>query len=298
MFKNFDPRALGVAGRQSEIIELAMTFGFRGLEIDAGEFARRVEVRGLDYTRRFLDSARGQDPDHVKLQVGCFKLPLRWQGDEAAFQEDIAKLPQIAEWVATTGATNCTTEVPPANDSLPYHEYFEQSTKRLNQAAAILAEHNMRLGLLFNATAAARADAKFEFIYDAEKLLVMVQTIGAENIGLALDTWQWHVGGGTVDMIRNLPASKIVAVRVAEVTPDTAKEDLTNADHVLPCVGGPCQIETYISALAALGYQGPVTPYKSPKHMFGETREKIVLAATKALDELWAAAGLARLPCR
>jgi sugar phosphate isomerase/epimerase len=294
MYKNFDPRALGVAGRQSEIIELALTLGFRGLEIDAADFSKRVEMRGLEYSRRFLDSARTRE--HAKLEVGCFKLPLRWQGEEAAFLEDLAKLPQIIEHAATTGVTKCTTLVPPANDILPYHEYFEQSSKRLQQAAAILNQYDMRLGLTFTALKEDRADAQFEFIFEAEKLLVLVQTIGVENIGLTLDVWQWHLGGGTVDMIRNLPAEKIVTVRVAEVPEDQGSEELTEADHTLPRVGGPCNIEAYISALAAMGYQGPVTPYKSPKHMFGETREKIVLAATQALDALWEAAGLTKPP--
>jgi sugar phosphate isomerase/epimerase len=294
MYKNFDPRALGVAGRQSEIIELALTLGFRGLEIDAADFSKRVEMRGLDYSRRFLDSACSRE--HSKLQVGCFKLPLRWHGEEAVFQEDLAKLPQIIEHVATTGVKNCTTVVPAANDALPYHEYFEQSTKRLNQAAEILQGHNIRLGLSFSALKEARAEAQFEFIFEAEKLLVLVQTVGAENIGLTLDTWQWHLGGGTVDMIRSLPANKVVEIRVAEVPEGKTQADLTAADFTLPRVGGPTKIEAYLSALAALGYQGPITPYKSPKHMFGETREKIVLAATQALDELWVAAGLAKPP--
>ena len=46
MFKNLDPSALGVAGHQSEIIELALTFGFRGIDLDIVEFAGRMKVHG------------------------------------------------------------------------------------------------------------------------------------------------------------------------------------------------------------------------------------------------------------
>ena len=294
MYKNFDPRALGVAGRQSEIIELALTLGFRGLEVDAADFGKRVEMRGLEYSRRFLDSACARE--HSKLQIGCFKLPLRWQGDEAAFQEDLAKLPQIVEWIATTGVTNCTTVVPATIEAMPYHEYFEQSAKRLNQAAEILKPHGIRLGLSFNATKEARIEGQNDFIFEAEKLLVLIKTIGAENIGLTLDTWQWHLGGGTVEMLNGLTGDKVVEVRAAEVPEGKTDGDLTSADHTLPRVGGPCKIEDYLKALAKMGFQGPVTPYKSPKHMFGETRERIVLAATQALDALWVAAGLEKPP--
>ena len=39
MFKNLNPTLLGVAGHQSEIIELALTFGFAGLDLNMAEFA-------------------------------------------------------------------------------------------------------------------------------------------------------------------------------------------------------------------------------------------------------------------
>ena len=34
MFKNFCPSALGINGRQSELIELALTYAFRGMDVD------------------------------------------------------------------------------------------------------------------------------------------------------------------------------------------------------------------------------------------------------------------------
>jgi hypothetical protein len=39
MFKNLSPEALGVSGRQSEMIELALSFGFKGLDLDIIELA-------------------------------------------------------------------------------------------------------------------------------------------------------------------------------------------------------------------------------------------------------------------
>jgi hypothetical protein len=34
MYKNLNTAALGITGRQSELIELALTYGFRGLDLD------------------------------------------------------------------------------------------------------------------------------------------------------------------------------------------------------------------------------------------------------------------------
>ena len=36
MFKNLSPSALGISGHQSEIIELALTYGFAGMDLPRG----------------------------------------------------------------------------------------------------------------------------------------------------------------------------------------------------------------------------------------------------------------------
>ena len=67
MFKNLNTEALGVSGTQNEVIELALSHGFKGLELDLPAFAEQVEARGLAHSRRLLDSAR--------LRLGSFRLP-------------------------------------------------------------------------------------------------------------------------------------------------------------------------------------------------------------------------------
>jgi chitinase len=42
MYKNLNATVLGVSGRQSELIELAMTYGFRGLDIDIVDLVKRT----------------------------------------------------------------------------------------------------------------------------------------------------------------------------------------------------------------------------------------------------------------
>ena len=57
MYKNLCSEALGVSGRQSELIELALTYGFKGIDLDLVSFAKQVELRGLEHAGRFLESA-------------------------------------------------------------------------------------------------------------------------------------------------------------------------------------------------------------------------------------------------
>ena len=65
MFKNLSPTALGVSGHQSEIIELALTYGFAGMDLDVADFATRAKLRGMPYARRLIDSAN--------IRLGTFR---------------------------------------------------------------------------------------------------------------------------------------------------------------------------------------------------------------------------------
>ncbi len=66
MYKNLNSDALGISGRQSELIELALTHKFSGLDLDLAPLCRQVQSRGLEHARRFLDSA--------KLKIGGFEF--------------------------------------------------------------------------------------------------------------------------------------------------------------------------------------------------------------------------------
>ena len=69
MFKNLNPSALGISGHQSEIIELALTYGFTGLDVNMAEFAVRVRLKGMAYARRLIDSAQ-DSRRHVRPAAG------------------------------------------------------------------------------------------------------------------------------------------------------------------------------------------------------------------------------------
>ena len=48
MYRNLNPAALGVTGRQSELIELALTYGFKGLDLDIRSVVKRARTSGAD----------------------------------------------------------------------------------------------------------------------------------------------------------------------------------------------------------------------------------------------------------
>ena len=56
MYRNLNLEVLGISGRQSELIELTLTYGFKGLDLDIGAIVKRVRTKGLDTAQRFLAS--------------------------------------------------------------------------------------------------------------------------------------------------------------------------------------------------------------------------------------------------
>ena len=285
MFKNLSPWMLGVSGRQSELLELALTHGFRGLDVEISDLQKRAETQGVQQAKRFLESA--------KLQIGGFELPVCWTGDEAAFAADLKQLEKTAEFAQAIGARDCFTNIFPASDQLPYHENFELHRRRLQAIAAMLERHQMRLGLGILAAGSHRVGRDFQFIYQPDQLLLLIKTCGAANLGVALDTWDWFVGEGTLDQIRALKAEQIVTVRLADLPADADIATLTDDQRLLPTEAS-VDITAVITHLAEINYEGPVTAYAHPSQNKGMKREAIVQKVSAVLDEQWKLAGLSK----
>lgn len=278
MYKNLSADGLGISGRQSELIELSLTYGFKGLDLDIQDLVKRAQSTSVEQACRFLESA--------KIEVGGFELPVRWLADDATYKSDLEQLNVALDVAAFLGGKVCYTLIQPGSDDLPYHENFELHRKRLAELAAILAKRDMRLGLGLLAAPAHRVEKRFEFICQADALLTLLKTVGASNIGLLYDTWNWHVGGGTIEQIRDLGADGVVAVRIADAPADMDLATAAETDRIPPCEEGAIDIAAIMAMLNEIGYEGPVSMYADSTRYAGRTREAIVQEAKAALEEL------------
>jgi sugar phosphate isomerase/epimerase len=282
MFRNMSPKALGVSGRSSELIELALTYGFKGIDIDMRDFNKRCEKRGEEHARRFIDSS--------KIRIGGWDLPVRWEGDVALYKADLVDLETIARRAVNINSKRCFTHVPAASDSLPYHELFEQSRTRLREIADLLAPHDIQLGVGFHAAPAHREGKQFQFIHKSEELLSLVKAIGTPNVGLALDTWNWQLGDGGMDQLEELPVESFVLIRLADLPEDADPHKITDQQRLLPGERG--MAPRLMKLLVQLEYAGPVTAFPHSKQFTGMTREAIVQRAAAALEDQWRGVGL------
>ena len=280
MFKNLCPSSLGITGHQSEIIELALTYGFEGMNLDVAEFASRAKLHGMPYARRLIDSA--------KIRIGAFVLPIDWDTDDDLFAKDVKTLPQLAEAAVEVGCTRCLATLSPAGDKRPYHENFEFHRRRFADICKALEPSGVRFGVGFQAAEYLRKNQAFQFVHDFDALTLLITMVDAPNMGLLLDTWDLVVGGGSIENIRNLPPEQIVAVQVAEMPADILPADLDEKCRLLPS-----SADTLIDTIAALnilreiGYDGPVTVKPSRGIFRSRRREVIVRETADALDRAW-----------
>ncbi len=285
MFKNLNPWALGLSGHQSEIIELALTYGFRGIDLNIMEFAARVKLRGMPYARRLIDSA--------KIRLGSFRLPLEWDVDDAAFSKDLEKLSQYVPVAVEIGCTRCVCTIEPAGDKRPYHENFEFHRRRFAEVCRVLEPGGIRLGVGIRASEGLRRGQAFQFVHDMDALSLLVSMVGAPNIGVLVDVWDLQVCGASIDALRGMSLQQIVAVQLADMPADVRPGDLTDEHRFLPGTSGQIDSVAALAALSELGYDGPVTPIADRRSFENTRRDRIVRQAGEALDRIWRAAGLA-----
>ena len=284
MFKNLSPDAIGIFGRQGEMLEIALTHRFRGLEIDITEVVKRAKAAGVAQACKYLASAR--------VRIGGFELPIHWAADDAQFKTDLAQIGTLLEVCEAIDAVRCFATIQPVCQQRPMHENFQFHVDRLCKVADALAPAGIKLGLGLLPAAADRAGG-YEFIHQVDSLLLLLSTMQKPNVGLLLDSWSWTIGGGDLDKLRTLRGKQIVSVRLADYPPDVDVANIQPQQKVLPQDGGPIDNVAILSTLEEIGFDGPVAVAQHASHMKGQAREPIVSKASNLLDGLLSAAGVA-----
>ncbi len=284
MYRNLSPASLNITGRQSEIIELSLSYGFKGIDVDLSDFEQSVKANGLPHARRYLDSA--------KLKFGTFQLPIVWDEDDDVYKAGLAEMNERASLAAQLGLNRAVVTISPANDLRPYHENFEFHRRRLAELGEALAPHGTKLGIQFRAAADLRRDRAFQFIHTFDALATLIGMIRQPNVGAVVDLFEIYTGGGSLEDVRKLEGSKIVSVIISDLPTDKPAADCSENDRLLPGETGTIDLTAILTTLAELGYDGPITPSLSAERAAGMKREQIVKTAGDRLKQAWSAAGL------
>lgn len=285
MFKNLSAPGLGISCQQSEMIELALTYRFRGIDVRMEDFVVGGKTQGTPYARRLIDSAQ--------IRVGRFALPLDLESPEADFQKELEGLTVMVTAASELGGTLGTLVVKPANDERPYHENFELYRRRLGMICAALEPQGIHLAVGIRAAAGLRQGKTFEFIHTLDALAMLLSMVGAANLGLQVDTWNLCVSGGSLETLQSLPSVPVLDVQLADVPQEASLESLTETDRLLSGASTRLATAPILAWLQEEGYAGPVTIAVARKAFDSNARrDDIVKVASAALDQLWQEAGL------
>ncbi len=278
MLHNLSPGALGITGRQSELIELALTFGFGGLNLDLPTIVRRARKDGPESACRLIASAG--------IRVGVFRLPVELTATEMTFRSAPELLKEYGAVGQQLQAACGQVTLSPVSQGMPYQECFELHRARLREIAELLEPYQIRLGVAYRAAPALRAEAETPFIHDGATALTLVRSIGHTNVGLVLDSWDWLVGGGTLEQLQQLPLEMIAAVRLADLPLDLDLASATELDRYMPGQGGQVDCRAIMQYLREGDYAGPVTLAPVPARFAGMTRDAIVQLAQATYKDL------------
>ena len=287
MFRNLSTFGLPLSGRPSELIELALSFGFDGMDIDLLDLEKQAEIYGVEHARRLMVSAR--------LKSGSFRLPVRLDGPEKEFEAELAALPKRLELAAAAECHRAIATVAPTSEEHSFKDFFELHRIRLHTIGDLLAPHGIQLGLAIRPERPAEETTASPFIATFEALLGLV-AVSHERIGAVVDAWAMHVTGEPVEMVAKVPKGRIVEVRLSDAPRGVTGAELTEAGRLMPGETGVIASAEVLEAAAATGFDGPVTPWAHRSTLTGRGREKIVRLAGERMEQAWKEADMEILP--
>lgn len=283
MYKNLNPEALAISGRQSEMIELALTYGFRGMDVDMLDLVKRCQRSSYENAARFLVSS--------KLKIGAFEAPINVDADDEAYAGKLAALNGVAEIAARVDARVATLTIPTGTNRLPYPEYFEVVRKRLDEIAAVFAKESVHLAVALQAIPNMAEEKQFKFVRDVEGFLVLIKACSAKNLGIVFDSWNWFIGGGTPAQLDALGVDRVLAARLADCNEGVDRAAATSDDCLLPGSTGVIDNVAYLQKFVEAKLKIAVSAMGRPLNQTA-TRDALVSLAQDALDKVFQEAGI------
>ena len=281
MYKILNTRGLGIGGRQNELIELALTYKFDGVEIDMEDLLGRHDALGKEFACQFLKSAK-------QLDLGTFRLPINFGASEDAFKKGVGKIETILSLASELGAKRCFVELETNSPTDSFQENFDTHQTRLKEVAEIFSTLDIKIGVYLKAVGAEEVDGQFKFIQTAEEVQKLVTAVGHENLGVCLDMFEWQAGGGTVDQVKALLASNsITEVRLADLNEGADASSLTKADRVPVPASSEGSVSYQVAQLLiAAGYDGAISASTDGPSFMADGRDPVLEKISQSLDQL------------
>lgn len=293
MYACWNARAVGLTMTAADAIELAAEAGFEGVDL----LVRDVAESGADAR------ALRRRMDDLGLRGGGWTLPMNWKNDEAAFEADLARLPRHAEVAADLGLFRTGTWVRFESDAVGPEVLDSDASRRaegarciawqidrLGRMADVLAEHGSRLGLEVIGSRAERTGRGIPLVSTYEELLARFDVLrGAHaNVGVLADAYHLYAAREGAGAALAWGAGAVAWVHVADpAVPD--RSSMRDVDRLLPGESADGISRPLLAALAAGGYDGPVTaePLAQCRSFRSADPRERARATREALHRVW-----------
>jgi sugar phosphate isomerase/epimerase len=249
--------ALTALGSEQQHMFLSLNSVLVSNKVPWPDFARLAAKTGYPGTDVMLKAAMQAGVEatnqllaELKIKPAAIDFPVEFRKDEATFRAGLADLPAQARFAAQIHCPRMVTYIMSSSDT-PKVELRARYKERFSQAAKILADANVRLGLEFLGPVQFRRLSKYEFIWKMNEMLEFAKECGP-NVGLLLDAWHWHHAGASTEDIIHAGRENIVHVHFDDA-PSLPPEKIRDDERLLPGEG-VINLTGFLQALQKIGY--------------------------------------------
>jgi len=278
MYKAFSSELLWFPERAlNDDIPLAVKYGYEGINLD-------IKRESAAFSPEEFSALLAKN----KLKPGSFALPVEFRESRETFEEDLKTLRFCCKFAQKTGATRCTTYIMSFSETLDYKSNFILHKERLTQAAKILEEFGIRIGLEFLGPPSLRKGKAHEFIHDLDGLSELLDAIGTSNLGYLPDVFHWDLAGQVFEDFKKIPGNEyVVAAHINDAPKGLTREEQPNHQRELPGATGILRIDDFFKGLQNLNYDGPVLVEPFSESLRAKPFEDAVREAKASMDKVW-----------
>jgi sugar phosphate isomerase/epimerase len=243
-----NPGAIGVKLDQQQLLEKAAEYGFESIVAYSGTLAEWSDSQIRDFNSLMKSK---------KIVWGTSGLPMDFRRDEETQKKGIAELPKHAAALQKAGVARMSTWIMPTHSELTYLQNMKQHGTRLKEAAKVLANYNIKLGLEYVGPKTLMARDKYSFVHSLAECRELIAETGESNVGVQLDSFHWFCAGETKADLLTLSNKDIVTVDLNDARAGISAAEQLDGKRELPLASGVIDMKTFLEALVEIGYDGP-----------------------------------------
>jgi sugar phosphate isomerase/epimerase len=257
-------------------IDRARQFGFESIEPSYSFLAKLSDAELADYRGRMREA---------RLAWGAAGVPVNFRADDAAFDRDLAALPDKAKALQRAGVTRAATWLSPSSGSLHYVANFRLHARRMRGIATVLGDHGVRLGLEYVGPKTSWTRGRFPFVHTMAEMKELIAEIGHDDIGFLLDIWHWYNARETPDDLLTLAAKDVVLCHMSDAPAGIAVDQQIDSRRCLPCSTGVIDTKGFLGAMLKIGYDGPLVCEPFSRELRGRPPDEVLAAVAASMKK-------------